>query len=297
MSIYVIVALVTVSMVLVYVNNNRWASPVVSIVNRWLRWVIIALSAAWVATEFFGSERPFWILTASAFLGWFLLETMFNWMAIKALSQSPMPLFPRFVESDEASAWPLQRRIFRIRDWLRLCGYEQIQALSSDIGIGVLLRSFVFQSSDKKTRLQLLFLPQKSGNPIECFSFQSVAEDGIRLVTDNLFIPFGGFYPENWRVVRRTWVRRVSRLARLHEDRMKKHPGEFEEWEGNALEDINYQQAILEKTNMEHGFLFPYHLREEYGKITSEGRYRVWKEIWFLNYFGRSTASSPRADA
>ena len=36
------------------------------------------------------------------------------------------------------------------------------------------------------------------------------------------------------------------------------------------------------------GFLFPMNLRDEYGKITWEGRYRVWKEIWLLNYFGKA---------
>ena len=28
--------------------------------------------------------------------------------------------------------------------------------------------------------------------------------------------------------------------------------------------------------------------REDLGKFTHEGRYRVWKEIWMLNYFGRA---------
>ena len=32
----------------------------------------------------------------------------------------------------------------------------------------------------------------------------------------------------------------------------------------------------------------PHQEREDLGKITQEGRYRVWKEIWMLNYLGRS---------
>jgi hypothetical protein len=44
----------------------------------------------------------------------------------------------------------------------------------------------------------------------------------------------------------------------------------------------------LEYVNTELGFLSPHHDREDYGKMTYEGRYRVWKEIWLLNYFGRS---------
>ena len=31
---------------------------------------------------------------------------------------------------------------------------------------------------------------------------------------------------------------------------------------------------------------FHQHMHDEKGRITWEGRYRVWKEIWLLNYFG-----------
>jgi hypothetical protein len=40
--------------------------------------------------------------------------------------------------------------------------------------------------------------------------------------------------------------------------------------------------------NTELGFLHGHQDREEYGKISKEGRYRVWKEIWLLNYLGRT---------
>ncbi|HXA81223.1 MAG TPA: hypothetical protein VNV14_08125, partial [Opitutaceae bacterium] len=54
------------------------------------------------------------------------------------------------------------------------------------------------------------------------------------------------------------------------------------------LADLNAQQYGLEQVNTELGFLFPRADREEHGKITYEGRFRVWKEILLLNYFGRS---------
>ena len=43
--------------------------------------------------------------------------------------------------------------------------------------------------------------------------------------------------------------------------------------------------------NTDMGFLLPPYLREEHGKFTSNGRYRVWKEIWLLNYFGLTVQS------
>jgi hypothetical protein len=40
--------------------------------------------------------------------------------------------------------------------------------------------------------------------------------------------------------------------------------------------------------NTELGFLHPQGQREDEGKFTAAGRYRVWKEIWMLNYLGRA---------
>ena len=54
------------------------------------------------------------------------------------------------------------------------------------------------------------------------------------------------------------------------------------------LADFNSTQQELEQLNTELGFLHSYPEREDLGKISPEGRYRVWKEIWTLNYLGRS---------
>ena len=45
----------------------------------------------------------------------------------------------------------------------------------------------------------------------------------------------------------------------------------------------------MEQINTELGFLLPHAEREEFGKITPEGRFRIWKEAWLLDYFGLST--------
>jgi hypothetical protein len=54
------------------------------------------------------------------------------------------------------------------------------------------------------------------------------------------------------------------------------------------LNDLNFAQNELDRLNTELGFLHPHPEREDFGKITHEGRYRVWKEIWMLNYLGRA---------
>lgn len=281
----VVLVIALLSVFLTY-GNNRWGSPVVAIVNRWLRWLLFAALAALLSHEFGDPDRPVWIYAVIGFLAWFLGETIFNWLVIKALSQSSVPLFPRFTDNGESQEWPVQKRFLTMRDWLRSRGFTLVQNLKSDLGMGIMIRSYIFQSSDKRTRIQVIFMPHRSGNVTECFSIQSVAQDETRLVTDNLYIPFGGFFPGSWKVVRKAWIRNLDRLWRVHEARCGKV--ELQEWEDEAVDDLNYQQIQLERVNTELGFLYPHHLRDEYGKITAEGRYRVWKDIWFLNYFGRS---------
>lgn len=287
MNLVVLVALL--SIFLVYANQ-RWASPIIAIFNRWLRWLLFALGIAVISRDLGWTDRPFWVLAVSAFLFWFLAETVFNWLVIQALSRSAIPLFPRFREHPQAEKWPVQKSFLRIRDWLRKNGFQQIQTLKADPGFGLLVRNFVFESSDRKIRVQVVFIPQRVGNLTVCFSFDSVSDEGVRVVTDNFYTPFGGFYPDEWQLARKTWTRSIQRLHKTHLRRMRKSGLQFVEREETPLEELNGQQTVLEQLNTELGFLYPRHLREDYGKITNEGRYRVWKEIWLLNYFGRSVS-------
>src|SRR5208282_1438177 len=94
------------------------ASPVLGIFSRWARWALFACALTVGAVQFGGSDRPAWLWAATGLLAWPLLETMYTWLAIKALSHSPLPLFPRFVANREGDAWPNQRRFIILREWL-----------------------------------------------------------------------------------------------------------------------------------------------------------------------------------
>ena len=118
---YPLLAAMAVSMVLFQVNH-RYASPVLAIVNRWLRWLIFAFGAAYVCRDFSLIHRPYLVLVAVFFLVWFLAETLYNWLAIHALSVSPLPLFPRYAANQSGEEWPTQPRLLRVRDWLRRHG-------------------------------------------------------------------------------------------------------------------------------------------------------------------------------
>lgn len=266
--------------------NRAFASPVLAIMNRWLRWISFSFALAWLAEYLGWTDRPLWVLVLAAFLLWLLLETLYNWLAISALSQSSVPLFPKFSLNTSGEEWPAVRRIIVVRDWLRKNRFVQLQALLADIGNGIHLRMSVYQDADSKVRVQILFIPINSTGVTVCYSISSETESGMRYTTDNLFLPFGGFYPENWSVERRPWTRSLPRLIAVHLKRVAKGGQVMVPWSTEPLDDLTDQQRDLDRINTELGFLFPHGMREEYGKMTFEGRYRVWKEVWLLNYFG-----------
>jgi len=266
--------------------NQRLGSPVVAILERWLRWLIFSFGAAHICVDFGFIDRPYGTLVVVFMLLWFLGETLYNWLGIQALSVSPLPLFPRYSVNPGGEEWPTQPRLLQIREWLCAQGFKSVQALRAEIGGGIYLRVSVYQDAAAQTRIQVTFLPQPRGAIGVCFSIASLTADGSRFVTDNFHIPFAGFYPEQWFVERRPLRRTLPWLLARHRARLA---GEtLVAFAAAPLADLNTQQHELDQLNTQLGFLNPQPEREEFGKITQAGRYRVWKEIWMLNYFGRA---------
>lgn len=284
---YFILVAILVSLVVMQVNQ-RVGSPLLSIIDRWLRWFVFSFGGAQLCTDFELIDRPFWVLAVVFFTIWFLGETLYNWLAISAHSLSPLPLFPRYVVNTTGEEWPVQPRLLKIREWLRAEGFRQVQALKAEIGGGAFLRVSIYHDAQAGVRVQVTFIPQNNGAISVCFAVTSVAADGSRYLTDNLYIPFGGFYPENWLVERAPWRRSLPRLLARHRARLLKCGAQVVPFTTEPLEDFNTVQRELDEVNTEMGFLHPQGQREDLGKFTHEGRYRVWKEIWMLNYLGRS---------
>jgi hypothetical protein len=266
--------------------NQRVGSPVLSILERWLRWLVFGFGAAYLCTDFELIDRPYWVLTAVFLLVWFLGETLYNWLGIQALSVSPLPLFPRYAVNPGGEEWPTQPRLLKIREWLRARGFKPVQSLKAEVGGGIYLRVAVYQDPAATTRIQVTFMPQAGGAIGVCYSLTSQTIDGSRFVTDNFYIPFAGFYPEHWFVERLPLRRSLPRMLARHQARLARET--LLPFVGEPLQDLNTQQHELDSLNTQLGFLNPHPEREEFGKITQAGRYRVWKEIWMLNYFGRA---------
>ena len=276
---------VAVLLLLFYINL-RMASPILAIPIRWLRWILFALFLAQTNEQFNWVDRPFWVVALVVFLVWFLLESVFNWLKVNAISMSPMPLFPRYAVNTSGDEWPTQRRLLRVRDWLRDHRFVHVQALKAELGGGIWLRASVYQNDDNTIRLHVLFVPQENGAITVCYSLATLTADKRRHVTDNLYIPFGGFYPESWHVERNPWLRSLTSLMAKHQVRLKRTNVPALAWEISPYDDINQQQQQMEMINTELGYLLPHAEREEFGKITPEGRFRIWKEAWLLDYLG-----------
>lgn len=284
---YLILAAILLSFVLAQVNQ-RAASPLLAIAERWLRWFVFAFGAAQICQDFSLIDRPYWVLALVFFLVWFLGETLMNWLSIHALSVSPLPLFPRYVVNQAGDEWPTQRRPLQLRDWLRAQGFKQSQALKAEIGGGIYLRVSVYQDAAATTRVQVTFIPRSSGAVNICFIVSSLTAEGSRYVTDNLYVPFAGFYPEHWFVERAPLCRALPRLLARHRARLARAGETAVPFTVEPHADLNATQGELDRLNTQLGFLHSQSDREDMGKITQQGCYRVWKEIWTLNYLGRA---------
>ncbi|NJM55899.1 MAG: hypothetical protein HC841_08415, partial [Verrucomicrobiae bacterium] len=211
-------------------------------------------------------------------------------VAIAALSRGSYPIFPHFEHNEDGDEWPADRRSILLRDWLREHGFRRVAALKAHLGAVLALRASIYQDEANRIRLQILFLPQRNGQVVPSFVLSSLRADETRFVTDNFFLPFGGFYPDHWYLLRRPLVRSLPHLLAIHERRLRQGAAEWQSWDSDPLAELNHQQRVLEQINTELGFLFPRHLQDEHGMLTWAGRFRVWQELWMLNYFGRPRA-------
>jgi hypothetical protein len=270
--------------------SSRIETPVLVLVNRWLRWLLFAGISAYLIKTFELSMRPDWVHLAIGFMLWFLLETGYNWVAINALSRSDIPLFPKFKLNKEGDEWPTDTSLNKIKHWLEKKGFKRLAVLKAELFEDIFLRASIYESPDQSTRLQILFVPKRKDRSAAFYTLSTNGKNNSRLITDNHSLPFGGYYPENWNFVRKPLVGSLDKLFRLHKKRSIKTRFETVPFEDEPLEELNNQQYLLESLNTKCGFLNPQQYREENGRLTYDGRYRLWKEMWMLAYLGRSVS-------
>ena len=286
---YSLSGLAALAIILSWAGTQR-EMPVLILVNRWLRWLLFAGIFAYMMRAFELSLRTDLVHLVTGFLLWLLLETGYNWVAINALSRSDIPLFPKFKANQDGDEWPTAARFDRIKNWLERKDFKRLAVLKSELFENMLLRTSIYESVDQSTRLQILFVPKRKDRSAAYYTLCTKGREDSRLITDNHSLPFGGYYPESWNFVRKPLVGSLEHLFQIHKKRLKEAKFEPVPFEDEPLEELNHQQHMLEHLNTRCGFLNPLQYREEDGRLTYDGRYRLWKEMWLLAYFGKSVS-------
>lgn len=279
--------LIVLLAVILPVLGVRYSIPLFQLLGRWIRWVLFGVFFSIFLNYFELSLRPDWLHFVTGLALWFVLETSYNLIAIKALSASDLPLFPQFYVNVDGDEWPAEKRYIKLREWLHEEDYKHLSSLKAELFGGMCLRACIYQNTDTSTRIQILLMPTRKGGTSASYTIRTYAESGEWVITDNLSLPYGGYYPAKWSMCRKPLIGSAQKLLLLHKKRLAKMKLQAVANEESAIEEINEQQRVLERLNINTGFLVPRHLHEVEGKITPNGRYRLWKEMWLIAYLGR----------
>lgn len=256
------------------------------LLNRWVRWILFGVGAAFLLREWGISGRPYWALVPAFLLLWILVESVYTWLAVRALSLSEIPVYPNYREIAEEVRWPVSQRFLEVKEEIRALGFTVGNSLAADLGGGLRMRSLLYFDEGREIRLQVVFAPRAAGSPALFLIFSSAAADK-RWVTDNVWLPFGSVFPADWRVERRPFTVSARRLLDRHRRNLAKWGAVPEPYGPDPVETLNAEQDALDRAGTDHGILVPRGQRPEFGKLTGDGRYRVWKQILLLNYLGR----------
>lgn len=274
--------------IILFFGNSNWEIPIISVFNRWLRWILFSYIIASLLLQFELVSRPLEVVTTVCFLGWFLIESIYTWISIRILNRSNIPIFYRFKENTENIEWPNQPKFIELRQLLRINNFKETIAIKAEIFDSFNIKSAIYLDETKKIRLQIIFMPIKKNINTMFFILHSEIASGDHYITENIRMPFGGFYPKNWYLLKKPLIKSLSTLLKMHKKRLNASKQEIVSWKENLLEVMNNEQYILQHTNIKKGFILPSHLQHEYGQLSTEGRYRIWKEIWLMKYLGLS---------
>ena len=256
--------------------------PFLRIALRWLRWALVSIGFCFALVYFELSARPFWVHFITGAALWFFVETSYNWLVIRVLSSSDQSLFPQYKDNRQGTDYPADIKFIHTRDWLSNQGFNKLSALTAEIVEGYQLKTFTYQSDDCCTRIQIYYVPSARSGIKEYFSIISRDENGFLWLSENLAHPFGGYYPCSWKVIRSPLSGSIHSLLKKHKLNVSQSSAKLVPFLSTVLEEVNSMQTELRNFNLKAGFLTP----QNECKISQEGLYRIWKEMWLIAYLG-----------
>lgn len=258
--------------------------PLWGVAGRWLRLGALSLALGYLAAGF-GLDRPLWVLALLGALVMLALEGAAYGLMISAMSRSEVDLLPRF--QPHAEEWPTAPQFVDLRDALRKAGFAKRGAAKARLTDDLHVRASLFENTDRTIRLQASFLPLGPQSFQMVLAFSSRTAEGGRLVTDNIHLPYGGYFPDGWDVARFPLVRQWRKLLEKHEARLAQRPAPPPPWDSDPVDDLIRQRQQVEMANVERGFFRPSHEQAEEGRLTKEGKARLWLELWSVHYLAR----------
>ena len=257
------------------------------LMSHWFRWVTFACAFSFILTYLEWSSRPDWVHFISGLALWFVVETSFYKISIHMLNVSDMELFPKYKHDTSENLWPLTKEVLKIKEYLSKEGFKSEDILKAQIVSHLTIRQAVFLDEGQKIRLNVLFIPNANNETKLFYSLFSIQASGKTMITDNQNMPIGGYYPEHWIVNRFPVCHSLKQLLKKHRDLIRDNQEALVTLNEDVRTKTNCLQLELEKRNREMGFLNLSN-SEDRRRISPEGCFRIWTEMWLLAYFGKT---------
>jgi|GEM_PF-3181626 len=284
---FALAALFAASLCVSYANAKFFVSPRLFVISRILRLLAGGLAIGWFLRMLAVPDGQILMLAAGGCLIYLLFESALYWLELKSANLDRPSLFARFAEVP--SAWSPEARFLKLKREIEKEGFSKCGASAAVLGDGVSILSTGFISQDRKTLLNVSFLPFAAAAYAVASSAVSFARDGGEVYyTDGVFMPFGLSFPPNYKV-RRLPLGGANPLKLLRKHAKLVKGAALAEISETPLEIQNKIYADIEAQASADGLLNAPSDRDEYGVLSSEGLYRVWKSIFTLNYLGRGS--------
>lgn len=277
--------LVALSLFIAYILLGRIAAVCpaqgwIRVCHRWARLAFFSLATTLILKKYFLPDVGKLPLASAAVLGYILVETFLYWLEICAAGVSGISPFGKYTPTQ--SAWSCEPSMLKLKRKIEREGFKKTAAFTLDFGSDVKGRTTIFDSADKKMRLDITFIPLGNSCIISP-TIYSVDSEGVRWVSDGNPTPFGLSYPKEWKLARKPTACNPIRLIKIHKKRLGE--SSFVEITESPEEYLNTSIHRTKEQNVSDGFLNTGAGVATDGLFTPEGKMHIWLDMIKTNYF------------
>ena len=265
--------------------NFFWQSRWLGLLIQWSFQLVGAFIFVIVVNLFSEDSRSVGILYLLGFIILFLLKAIRVWWVVLKMSESQDPIFSRFQES-QWDYFPKGKFFSKLEKAFQKEGFRSTHCLDVKritIDKSTSSKLFVYQQDDLQIQLRIFCWL----NPVHPknfhMTFQSVCADGSKIITSNALLLLAIDYLANYQVEHCFLKEKLQTLLVHHRKRIKGKELRTYPFE---VDELNAQQKELETYHIKKGWFYPLSNSRENKQLTTEGCYRLWKQIIWTEYFG-----------